>query len=265
MEKISYIANAEPSAIENLYLAFKKNPESVDVSWKKFFEGFEFAQTNYAASAELPEEFKKEFCVINLINAYRQRGHLFTKTNPVRERRQYTPNLDIEHFGLEHADLTKTFQAGSEIGIGPAPLQAIIDHLHATYCQSIGIEHVYMRDPLRIAWIRKHVELTNRPLLDEARKKTIYKKLCEASTFEAFLAKKFVGQKRFSIEGGEALIPALDALVFKGAELGITYFVMGMAHRGRLNTLANIFNKKPRDIFSEFEGKEFDFELTFDG
>jgi 2-oxoglutarate dehydrogenase E1 component len=265
MEKISYIANAEPSAIENLYLAFKKNPESVDVSWKKFFEGFEFAQTNYAASAELPEEFKKEFCVINLINAYRQRGHLFTKTNPVRERRQYTPNLDIEHFGLEHADLTRTFQAGSEIGIGPAPLQAIIDHLHATYCQSIGIEHVYMRDPLRIAWIRKHVELTNRPLLDEARKKTIYKKLCEASTFEAFLAKKFVGQKRFSIEGGEALIPALDALVFKGAELGITYFVMGMAHRGRLNTLANIFNKKPRDIFSEFEGKEFDFELTFDG
>ena len=265
MEKISYIANAEPSAIENLYLAYKKNPESVDVSWKKFFEGFEFAQTNYAASAEFPEEFKKEFCVINLINAYRQRGHLFTKTNPVRERRQYTPNLDIEHFGLEHADLTKTFQAGSEIGIGPAPLQAIIDHLHATYCQSIGIEHVYMRDPLRIAWIRKHVELTNRPLLDEARKKTIYKKLCEASTFEAFLAKKFVGQKRFSIEGGEALIPALDALVFKGAELGITYFVMGMAHRGRLNTLANIFNKKPRDIFSEFEGKEFDFELTFDG
>ena len=265
MEKISYIANAEPSAIENLYLAYKKNPESVDVSWQKFFEGFEFAQTNYASSAELPEEFKKEFCVINLINAYRQRGHLFTKTNPVRERRQYTPNLDIEHFGLEHADLTKTFQAGSEIGIGPAPLQAIIDHLHATYCQSIGIEHVYMRDPLRIAWIRKHLEITNRPLLDEARKKTIYKKLCEASTFEAFLAKKFVGQKRFSIEGGEALIPALDALVFKGAELGITYFVMGMAHRGRLNTLANIFNKKPRDIFSEFEGKEFDFELTFDG
>jgi len=265
MDKISYIANAEPSAIENLYNAYKSDPHSVDLSWKKFFEGFEFAQTNYASAGEFPEELQKEFCVINLINAYRQRGHLFTKTNPVRERRKHTPTLDIEHFGLEASDLSKTYQAGAEIGIGASTLQGIIDHLQATYCQSIGIEHVYMRDPERIAWIRKHIELVNRPKLDADRKQSIYKKLCQASTFEAFLAKKFVGQKRFSIEGGEALIPALDALVYKGADLGIEYFVMGMAHRGRLNTLANIFNKLPRDIFSEFEGKEFDFDSTFDG
>lgn len=265
MDKISYVANAEPSAIENLYKAYQSDPNSVDVSWKKFFEGFEFAQTNYASPTEFPEELQKEFCVINLINAYRQRGHLFTKTNPVRERRKHTPTLDIEHFGLNANDLSMTYQAGSEIGIGPATLQAIIDHLQATYCQSIGIEHVYMRDPERIAWIRKNIELVNRPKLDTERKLSIYRKLCQASTFEAFLAKKFVGQKRFSIEGGEALIPALDALVSKGAELGIEYFVMGMAHRGRLNTLANIFNKFPRDIFSEFEGKEFDFDTTFDG
>lgn len=265
MDKISYVANAEPSAIENLYKAYQSDPNSVDVSWKKFFEGFEFAQTNYASPTEFPEELQKEFCVINLINAYRQRGHLFTKTNPVRERRKHTPTLDIEHFGLNANDLSMTYQAGSEIGIGPATLQAIIDHLQATYCQSIGIEHVYMRDPERIAWIRKNIELVNRPKLDTERKLSIYRKLCQASTFEAFLAKKFVGQKRFSIEGGEALIPALDALVSKGAELGIEYFVMGMAHRGRLNTLANIFNKNPRDIFSEFEGKEFDFDTTFDG
>jgi 2-oxoglutarate dehydrogenase E1 component len=265
MDKISYIANAEPSAIENLFNTYKLDPNSVDLSWKKFFEGFEFAQTNYASSGEFPEDLQKEFCVINLINAYRQRGHLFTKTNPVRERRKHTPNLDIENFGLETSNLSKTFQAGSEIGIGAATLQGIIDHLQATYCQSIGIEHVYMRDPERIAWIRKNIELVNPPKLDAGRKQNIYKKLCQASTFEAFLAKKFVGQKRFSIEGGEALIPALDALVSKGADLGIEYFVMGMAHRGRLNTLANIFNKNPRDIFSEFEGKEFDFDSAFDG
>jgi 2-oxoglutarate dehydrogenase E1 component len=265
MEKISYIANAEPSAIENLYLAYKNNPSSVDLSWLKFFEGFEFAQTNYDTSVEIPDEVRKEFSVINLINAYRQRGHLFTKTNPVRERRKYTPTLDIENFGLESEDLGKTFQAGSEVGLGTVTLQAIIDHLQATYCQSIGIEHVYMRHPNRIAWLRQRIELSQRPKLGAERKLSIFKKLTEAVTFEAFLAKKFVGQKRFSVEGGEAIIPALDALVHKGAELGVEYFVMGMAHRGRLNTLANIFNKYPRDIFSEFEGKEFDFDAIFDG
>lgn len=265
MEKISYIANAEPNAIENLYLAYKNNPSSVDLSWQKFFEGFEFARTNYDTSEEIPDEVRKEFSVINLINAYRQRGHLFTKTNPVRERRKYTPTLDIENFGLESADLGKTFQAGSEVGLGTVTLQAIIDHLQATYCQSIGIEHVYMRHPNRIAWLRQRIELSQRPKLGAPRKLSIFKKLTEAVTFEAFLAKKFVGQKRFSVEGGEALIPALDALVHKGAELGVAYFVMGMAHRGRLNTLANIFKKNPRDIFSEFEGKEFDFDAAFDG
>lgn len=265
MEKISYIANAESNAIENLYVAYKNNPASVDLSWQKFFEGFEFAQTNYDTSAEIPEEVRKEFSVINLINAYRQRGHLFTKTNPVRERRKYTPTLDIENFGLEINDLSKVFQAGSQLGIGAASLQKIIDHLRVTYCQSIGVEHVYMRHPDRIAWLRKRIEVSEGPKLDTSRKLSIFKKLTEAVTFEAFLAKKFVGQKRFSVEGGEALIPALDALVHKGAELGIDYFVMGMAHRGRLNTLANIFNKNPRDIFSEFEGKEFDFDATFDG
>lgn len=265
MEKISYIANADPTAIENLYSSYQSDPDSVDVGWRKFFEGFEFAHINYEGPSGIPEELEKEFRVINLINAYRQRGHLFTKTNPVRERRKYNPTLDIENFGLEEADLTKLYQAGTEVGIGPATLQDILNHLDATYCQSIGIEHAYMRDPDRIAWIRNNIELVNRPKLDDKRKRSIYSKLCEASTFEAFLAKKFVGQKRFSIEGGEALIPALDALVSKGADLGIEYFVMGMAHRGRLNTLANIFKKQPRDIFSEFEGKEFDFDTSFDG
>jgi 2-oxoglutarate dehydrogenase E1 component len=265
MDKISYVGNADVNAIEYLYEQYRQNPENVDLSWNKFFEGFEFAQTNFEEKGVIPENYLKEFKVLNLINGYRTRGHLFTKTNPVRERRKYTPSLEIDNFGLTEADLNEVFQAGEEIGIGSAKLSDIIAHLELTYCQSIGIEYIYMRDPERIDWFRNKIELNNRPSFDKTRKIQIFKKLNQASGFEAFLGKKFVGQKRFSIEGGEALIPALDTLVQKGSSLGVEYFVMGMAHRGRLNTLTNIFEKRPRDIFSEFEGKQFDFEGYFDG
>ena len=265
MDKISYVGNADVNAIDYLYEQYRQNPENVDSSWSKFFEGFEFAQTNFEDKGIIPENYVKEFKVLNLINGYRTRGHLFTKTNPVRERRQYAPTLEISNFGLGEADLNEVFQAGEEIGIGAAKLSDIIAHLELTYCQSIGIEYIYMRDPDRIDWFRNKIELNNRPSFDKNRKIQIFKKLNEASGFEAFLGKKFVGQKRFSIEGGEALIPALDTLVQKGSSLGVEYFVMGMAHRGRLNTLTNIFEKRPRDIFSEFEGKQFDFEGYFDG
>jgi 2-oxoglutarate dehydrogenase E1 component len=265
MDKISYVGNADVNAIDYLYEQYRQNPENVDISWSKFFEGFEFAQTNFEEKGVIPENYVKEFKVLNLINGYRTRGHLFTKTNPVRERRQYAPTLEITNFGLSEADLNLVFQAGEEIGIGAAKLSDIIAHLELTYCQSIGIEYIYMRDPDRIDWFRNKIELNNRPTFDKNRKIEIFKKLNQASGFEAFLGKKFVGQKRFSIEGGEALIPALDTLVQKGSKLGVEYFVMGMAHRGRLNTLTNIFEKRPRDIFSEFEGKQFDFEGYFDG
>jgi 2-oxoglutarate dehydrogenase E1 component len=265
MDELSYIGNADPSAIDYLYKEFKKDPESVDLGWKKFFEGFEFAYANYEESGDVPENFQKEFKVINLINGYRSRGHLFTKTNPVRERRQYSPDLNIQNFGLSKDDLSTVFQAGEQVNIGPASLQEIIDHLELTYCQSIGIEFMYMRRPDRVEWFRNKIEIKNRPVFNKDRKRKLYEILVKAHGFESFLGKKFVGQKRFSIEGGESLIPALDALVIKGSELGVEDFVMGMAHRGRLNTLTNIFKKRPKDIFSEFEGKEFDFETTFDG
>ncbi len=265
MDKITYVGNADVNAIDYLYEQYRQNPENVDISWSKFFEGFEFAQTNFEDKGVIPENYVKEFKVLNLINGYRTRGHLFTKTNPVRERRQYTPTLEISNFGLSDVDLNLVFQAGEEIGIGAAKLSDIIAHLELTYCQSIGIEYIYMRDPDRIDWFRNKIELNNRPSFDKNRKIQIFKKLNEAAGFESFLGKKFVGQKRFSIEGGEALIPALDTLVQKGSSLGVEYFVMGMAHRGRLNTLTNIFEKRPRDIFSEFEGKQFDFEGYFDG
>ena len=265
MDELSYVGNADPSAIDYLYKEYQKDPDSVDLGWKKFFEGFEFANINYEDSGDIPENFQKEFKIINLINGYRSRGHLFTKTNPVRERRKYAPDLNIENFGLTKEDLKTTFQAGEQVNIGPATLQEIIDHLELTYCQSIGIEFMYMRGPDRLEWFRNKIEIKNRPTFDKTRKLKLFNMLVKAHGFESFLGKKFVGQKRFSIEGGESLIPALDVLVSIGSELGVKDFVMGMAHRGRLNTLTNIFKKRPKDIFSEFEGKEFDFETTFDG
>ncbi len=265
MDKVTYVGNADVTAIDYLYKEYLNDPQSVDIGWQKFFEGFDFARTNFEDDGAIPENFQKEFKVINLIQGYRTRGHLFTKTNPVRDRRKYTPTLEIQNFGLEDSDLNTVFQCGEEIGIGAATLRDIIAHLEETYCQSIGIEFAYIRDPERLNWIKNKIELKNRPVYDADRKIEIYKKLNQASNFEAFLGKKYVGQKRFSVEGGEALIPALDTLVHKGADLGIEYFVMGMAHRGRLNTLTNIFEKRPQDIFSEFEGKEFDFEDDFDG
>jgi 2-oxoglutarate dehydrogenase E1 component len=264
MDKFSYMSNAHSAAIEDLYEQYRKDPESVEFGWRKFFEGFEFQKADYSEGGEVSENMHKEFKVLNLINGYRTRGHLFTKTNPVRERRKYSPTLDIENFGLSEKDLEDTFQAGDEVGLGPSKLKDIIQHLEDIYCQSIGVEFIYMREPVKLDWMKSKIELKNRPTLSSDQKKHILHKLNQATVFEQFLQKKFVGQKRFSIEGGEAIIPALDQLMELGSTLGVKEFVVGMAHRGRLNVLANIFNKTYSAIFSEFEGKEYEDSL-FDG
>ena len=262
MDKHSYLSNADGAAIEDYYQKYLNNPQDVGEGWQKFFEGFEFARKNY--DTDVPEGFDKEFKVLDLINGYRSRGHLFTRTNPVRTRRQYKPTLAIENYDLVKADLETVFQAGKEIGIGAAKLKDIIAHLEATYCESIGIEYTYIRKPEEVAWIKDKIELKNRAQFNPKEKKHILHKLNQAVGFEQFLHKKFVGQKRFSLEGNESLIPALDAVVEKGSEFGIKEFIVGMAHRGRLNVLANIFNKTYSAIFSEFEGKEYE-DNIFDG
>jgi 2-oxoglutarate dehydrogenase E1 component len=266
MDQFSYLGNADPSAIENLYNQYIINPLELDESWLKFFEGFEFARKNYDdATAPASPKLQKEFNVLSLINGYRTRGHLFTKTNPVRERRKYSPTNDISNFNLTESDLETVFGAGNEIGIGPAKLKDIIAHLEQTYCQSVGAEYKYIRTPEIIRWLETKMESSrNTPVLDISQKKRILSKLNEAQAFENFLHTKFAGQKRFSLEGAETMIPAIDAVIESGAELGIKEFVIGMAHRGRLNVLANILNKTYEDIFTEFEGKEFE-ENTFDG
>jgi 2-oxoglutarate dehydrogenase E1 component len=268
MNKLSYLSNANSAYIDSLYHSYKEDPDSVDFGWQKFFEGFDFGRGSEAGvvSAETPDHFLKEIKVLNLINGYRQRGHLFTKTNPVRERRAYFPGKELDTFGLDDSDLETVFNAGVEVGIGPAKLKDILALVEQTYCQSIGVEYKYVRNPEKLKWFELRMESErNTPNFAIETKKRILAKLNEAVVFENFLGTKFLGQKRFSLEGAEAVIPALDSVIQKGAELGIEEFVIGMAHRGRLNVLANIMHKTYKDIFSEFEGKGFDVNTPFGG
>ena len=268
MNKLSYLSNANSDYIDSLYHSYKEDPDSIDFGWQKFFEGFDFGRGSEAGvvSAETPDHFLKEIKVLNLINGYRQRGHLFTKTNPVRERRAYFPGKELITFGLDDSDLETVFNAGVEVGIGPAKLKDILALVEQTYCQSIGVEYKYVRNPEKLKWFELRMESErNTPNFGFEIKKRILAKLNEAVVFENFLGTKFLGQKRFSLEGAEAVIPALDSVIQKGAELGIEEFVIGMAHRGRLNVLANIMHKTYKDIFSEFEGKGFDVNTPFGG
>ncbi len=258
MGNFSYIHNADAEYIDSLYRSYRENPESVDSGWRQFFEGFDFAISTDGRQEQAPEHIQKEIKVLNLIQAYRSRGHLFTQTNPVRTRRQYQPTLDLENFGLNDQDLNTVFHAGTEIGIGSATLQTIVDHLKQTYCRSIGAEFMFIREPAKVWWLKTRMESSkNMPDFTIEEKRRILEKLNQAVVFENFLGAKYVGQKRFSLQGGETLIPGLDAIIDKGAEMGIEEFVIGMPHRGRLNVLANILNKSYREIFSEFEGKEY--------
>ncbi len=266
MEKDSILSNIDATSIEELYKQYRQNPETLDTSWQNFFKGFDLALQQPSAEAMLPQNcinIDKEFKILNLIQGYRQRGHLFTKTNPVRTRRQYTPTLDIENFDLEKADLDEVFEAGSEIGLGPSSLKQIISHLEETYCKSVGVEYIYMRDPDVVKWLQQKMEGSlNRQSYTQEQRKHIFSHLNQAVSFENFIHKKFVGQKRFSLEGSEATIPALDAIIEKGAELGIAEFVIGMAHRGRLNVLANVLKKPYENIFREYNGKEYNDEIA---
>ena len=290
MDRFSFLNAAHLEFIGDLYDQYIQYPDSIEPSWKAFFQGYDFANATYdgeplfapaaqsaparasqsvqavvnpTVAAQVPENVQKEFKVINLIDAYRTRGHLFTKTNPVRARRTFEPSLDIKNFGLTDADLNLTFNAGEILGIGgPITLREIIGHLENMYCESIGIEYMYVREPQRINWIQNWLNQNlNQPKLSKEEKERVLEKLNEATAFENFMHTKYVGQKRFSVEGNESLIPALDTLINKSAEHGVEEVIVGMAHRGRLNVLANIFGKSYSQIFSEFEGKAFDTDL----
>lgn len=277
MDNYSFLNTIHPEVLEEQYEKYLQSPDSVEASWRAFFQGFDFAReelydkdtlisSNSSVSTPSNNQVNKEFKVVNLINDYRKRGHLFTKTNPVRERRDYSPKITLENHGLSEEDLNETFKAGEIIGLTNGTLKEIVAQLESIYCESIGVEYMYIRDPKKVKWIQSWINRnSNKPNFTVAQKKHILHKLNQAVSFENYLHTKFVGQKRFSLEGGETLIPALDTLIEHAInQHQVEEFVVGMAHRGRLNVLTNIFGKTYEQVFSEFQGKELE-ESIFSG
>ncbi|WP_373511668.1 2-oxoglutarate dehydrogenase E1 component [Persicitalea sp.] len=272
MDNYSYIANSEPSYIEDLYKSYQQDPNSVEESWARFFEGFDFsnkypqngkAAANGAAASNgmakaapvSDDRIRKEMEVVHLIRGYRSRGHLVATTNPIRERKNRGPLLELADFKLEESDLDTVFEAGTEVFGKPATLREIVDALKKIYTSDIGFEYLYIRDREQKSWLREKIEkeaLNMNFSIEE--KKHILSKLNEAVVFENFLHTKYIGQKRFSLEGGETTIPALDAMINKAGEMGVKEVMIGMAHRGRLNVLVNTMRKTYEQVFNEFEG-----------
>ena len=259
MSDYSFLANAHPSYIEKLYETYLDNPNEVEESWRAFFKGFDYSQsTNGHAQNGTAVAFDpKEFQVLSLIKAYRNRGHLLSTTNPIRQRRDRSPNLELADFNLRESDLDQAFQAGSECGLGNATLRDIVQHMRRVYCGNIGFEYHHIQDREKRRWIRTRIESHHPDRnygIPVEKKRRILQKLNGAVVFEKFLHTKYIGQKRFSLEGGESAIPGLDGIINQAADLGVEEVVIGMAHRGRLNVLANIMGKTYEHIFNEFEG-----------
>jgi len=271
MSNYSYVFNAHPSYVEDMYENYKKDPASVEDGWRLFFQGFDFASAangNGAtshSSAKVPSSaVGKELGVLKIIDGYRKRGHLLSETNPIRQRRDRKAHLDLNDFNLEEGDLSQPFQAGAEIGLESATLQQILDRLKKIYTGHIGFEYAHIENNEKRNWLQKKIE--QGPVEDYGlsveKKQRILEKLNGAVGFEKFLHTKYVGQKRFSLEGGETTIAALDSMINLAADDKVEEVIIGMAHRGRLNVLANIMGKTYEHIFNEFEGKT-DPDLAF--
>ena len=269
MKDFSYITNSHPAFIEETYKAFLQDPSSVDPDLKKFFEGFDFAvssgqagtgatSSNVAAASVSSDssgiDWQKEINVYRLILGYRNRGHLLSNTNPIRPRKDRQANLDLSYFGLSESDLSQTFQAGKFVGLGTTSLKNILSHLQTCYTSSVGAEFKYISSKEKVSFLIAEMETNFKAPIHLDKKKHILEKLNQGVIFEKFLHTKYIGQKRFSLEGGESTIAALDAIINTAASYDVEEVVIGMAHRGRLNVLANIMGKTYEQIFSEFEG-----------
>lgn len=259
MSKFSYVFNAHPSYIESMYKNYKQNPDSVEEGWRVFFEGFDFSANGHSDAVEgsTGEISSKEFGVMSIIHGFRSRGHLLSTTNPIMTRRDRRPHLDLMDYGLEEADMGKVFKAGEEIGLKNATLQQILDRLRNIYCGNLGVEYAHIENREKRMWLRDKMESSKTDGsygLSMDKKMRILEKLNGAVIFEKFLHTKYVGQKRFSLEGGETTIPALDCIINTASSMGVEEITMAMAHRGRLNVLANILGKTYDQIFNEFEG-----------
>lgn len=287
MKDYSYVFKAHSSYIDKMYEQYKTNPEAVEEGWRAFFEGFDFADGTSSngmmdSMPALSEDglvfTADELKVVGLINGYRRRGHLLSDTNPIRERRDRQPHLDLTDYGLTKSDLDRKFFAAREINFKePKTLREILDRLHKIYCGSIGLEYFYITEKSKRRWLREQLEQFRDDDygLSFEKKKRILSKINDAVLFESFLHKKYVGQKRFSLEGGESTIPAMDEIINSAANAvkkfgkgtdefpidDVQEVVIGMAHRGRLNVLANVMGKTYAQIFNEFEG-QYEPDLT---
>jgi 2-oxoglutarate dehydrogenase E1 component len=256
---MSIASNVSPQWLEEQYQLWKSDPDEVSTDWQAFFEGFELARQAPATDCDLAA---KTSSVDSLIYRYRDLGHLQAGTDPLSPDQADHAELNLAAFGLTEDDLDQTFYP-LRFPKHKATLREIIELLKETYCGKIGVEFMHIQDPKKRTWLKKRMEESrNQPKLDRDGQLHILEKLQEATLFEAFLHRKFLGQKRFSLEGGEAIIPLLDTLLMQAAERGVSDLIMGMAHRGRLNVLANIFNKPLENIFAEFQDN---LELAFVG
>jgi len=267
---MSFIANITPQWIETQYRLWRDEPESVGEEWRAFFSGFELAEGMTSGKSCLdPETALKHSAVHSLIHRYRDMGHLLACTDPLSPCMIDHPLLSLEAFGLEPTDLDNVFyvncavepafincrdlRGGAKGGRPGVTLREIVKVLRDTYCRSIGVEFMHIREPEKREWLLERMEpMRNRPEIAVEERLEILGRLREASMFELFLNRKFLGQTRFSLEGGEVLIPQLHFLVSHGARLGVTDLLIGMPHRGRLNVLANVFGRPLQNIFAEF-------------
>ena len=295
MDKYSFLNAANTQFFADLYDQYLENPDSVEASWRAFFQGFDFARESYgddffqesvpqevstvtapvassvastpqAAPVPVSGKVEKELQVLNLIKAYQRQGHLLAQIDPLKERKAPQVSLSLEKFGLSQADLSTVFDAAKEIHLAPSPLSVILKKLEDTFTKSIAIEFEHLDNEEEKKWFQEKIysgDYTTE--FSKEQKKRILEKLAESTTLENFFHNKYVGQKRFSLEGNEAVIPALDALIEAAADQrGVKEVVIGMAHRGRLNVLINILGKNLQDVFSEFDGKDY-LDPEFDG
>ncbi|MBA3697849.1 MAG: 2-oxoglutarate dehydrogenase E1 component [Planctomycetes bacterium] len=277
---ISFASVTNLQHLEDMYAKWQADPTSVDRDWQTFFAGFDLGVARPAQGAD---EVSGGYAVVantptpgrvdqqradGLIYAYRDIGHLTCNLDPLDlANTPEHPNLQLEAYGLSDADLEREYACDTIYGMGKrAPLGQIVAHLKATYCGTIAVEYQHIQDREVRHWMRREVETgRNQPVLTKDEKRRILMKLNQAEMLESFIHTKFLGQKRFSLEGGEATIPALDTVLELAPELGAKEVVMGMAHRGRLNVLCNIMNKSYEEVFTEFEGSYDINELQGDG
>ncbi|MFL5243856.1 MAG: 2-oxoglutarate dehydrogenase E1 component [Gemmataceae bacterium] len=254
MSPVTFANRWNLGAIEDAYQKWQANPQAVDDGWQRFFEGFELGQARPTPAPSSPHVCRTQTDIVRLIYAYRNLGHFLAHLDPLNEPPSSYPGLELSEFSLTEADLNRTFDTHAFYGLPQATLNELIAAMRQTYCRTVGVEYMHIQETRIRQWLQERMEpRRNMPDFDRDRKLRFLKDLHYAELFERFLQTRFVGQKRFSLEGAETLIPLLEAVIDRAANSGVREVILGMTHRGRLNVLANTLRKPYQEIFTEFE------------